>query len=67
MSLISEYWSRAASAPGEPPVVVWVGRDTDLEAGFAPDISGTFETRAEAEAYVAKLQPLYDELLFWVG
>ena len=67
MSIYSDYWASAPTGPGEPPVVVYVGVDTDLEAGFAPDISGRFESRAEAEAYVARMQPLYDDLLFWVG
>lgn len=65
-SIYRSYWKQTPAVEGTSYQVL-VGRDTELEAGFEPRVEKTFATLAEAEAYVAEWQPLYDDRVFLIA
>ncbi len=66
-SIYRSYWKAATQGDSELRVSVLVARGVDLEEGAEPYVDATFDTVAQAEAYIAKWQPLYDDKQFWIG
>ena len=66
-SIYRSYWKAATQGSSELRIRVLVARDVDLVEGFEPTVDATFDTVAQAEAYIAKWQPLYDEEYFFIG
>ena len=66
-SIYRSYWKTASQGASELRISVLVARDVDLIEGFEPRTDATFDTIAQAEAYIAKWQPLYDEEYFYIG
>lgn len=66
-SIYRSYWKSASQGASETRVRVLVARDVDLVEGFEPTVDATFDSVTQAEAYIAKWQPLYDEEYFFIG
>lgn len=66
-SIYSSYWKAAPGGHSDLSFDVLVARDVELEAGFEPTVEKSFATYAEAQAYVNKWQPLYDETVFFIA
>jgi len=66
-SIYRSYWKTASQGASELRIRVLVARDVDLVEGFDPVVDATFDTVAQAETYIAKWQPLYDEEYFFIG
>lgn len=66
-SIYASYWKTAPQGDGAQRFDVLVARDVDLEEGAEPRVDATFDTLAEAEAYIAKWQPIYPEYFFLLG